>query len=157
MSDLSWNGGPFGWRRLTQALWTLERGFKRALVADKTEGETRLRIFFLLALFATAFVFLAVGATRCALFSDAGKTGAYIAPTGAARADLVDRNGNLLAIDLTHYGVYVDPREIWDTAETQRVLAPALPALQAGRLEKALTSDHREYLVSDLIIQIFME
>jgi cell division protein FtsI (penicillin-binding protein 3) len=67
-----------------------------------------------------------------------------------ARADLTDRNGQLLAVDLTHYGVYVDPREIWDTTETQRVLGAALPALQPGRLDKALTSDRREYLIGGL-------
>ena len=67
-----------------------------------------------------------------------------------ARADLVDRNGQLLAVDLTHYGVYVDPREIWDTAETKRVLASLLPALQLQRLEKALRSDRREYLIGGL-------
>jgi cell division protein FtsI (penicillin-binding protein 3) len=63
---------------------------------------------------------------------------------------VVDRNGQLLAVDLTHYGVYVDPREIWDTAETQRTLTAALPGLQLQRLEKALKSDRREYLIGGL-------
>ena len=55
-----------------------------------------------MALFATGFIFLAVGATRCALFAEPNKTNSYATPVGAARADLVDRNGQLLAIDLTH-------------------------------------------------------
>ena len=150
MSDLSWRPGPFGF--LTQAVWGVERAFKKGRVADEAESDTRIRIFFLLALFATGFACLAVGATRCALFAEPGKTNGYTTPIGAARADLVDRNGQLLAIDLTHYGVYVDPREIWDTAETQRVLGPALSAqgLQGLRLQKALRSDHREYLVGGL-------
>ena len=42
-------------------------------------------------------------------------------------ADLVDRNGQLLAADLLHYGLYLDPREIWDAGETRRAL-PRGPA-----------------------------
>jgi cell division protein FtsI (penicillin-binding protein 3) len=134
MSDLPWRREPFGF--LTQAVWGIEGAFKKGRAADQAESETRIRIFFLLALFATGFLSLAVGATRCALFAEPGKVNSYVAPVGAARADLVDRNGQLLAIDLTHYGVYVDPREIWDTAETQRVLGETLAAqgLQLQRL-----------------------
>jgi cell division protein FtsI (penicillin-binding protein 3) len=148
MSDLTWRREPFGF--LTQAVWGLERAFKKdKAAADQAEGQTRLRIFFLLALFASGFLFLAFGATRSALFSH-HETNDYATPMGTARADLVDRNGLLLAVDLTHFGVYVDPREIWDTAETSRVLTQALPALQAERLEKALKSDRREYLIGGL-------
>jgi len=147
MSDLTWRREPFGF--LTQAMWALERAFKRGRAADQAERDTRLRIFFLLALFATGFLFLAAAATRCALFAKPEVNG-YTPPVGVARADLVDRNGQLLAVDLTHYGVYVDPREIWDTAESQRVLTRALPGLQAERLDKALRSDRREYLIGGL-------
>ena len=147
MTDLAWRPQPFGW--LAQAVWALERAFKKARAADQAEGDTRLRIFFLLALFASGFLFLVIGATRCALFAKPEANG-YAPPVAAARADLVDRNGQLLAVDLTHYGVYVDPREIWDTAETKRVLAQVLPGLQAQRLDKALRSDRREYLIGGL-------
>ena len=146
MTDLAWRPQPFGW--LTQAVWALERAFKKARAADQ-QSDTRLRIFFLLALFATGFLFLAIGATRCALFADDRRNG-YVPPAPTARADLVDRNGQLLAVDLAHYGVYVDPREIWDTAETQRVLTKVLPGLQSQRLSKALKSDRREYLIGGL-------
>ena len=147
MSDLAWRPQPFGW--LTQAVWGLERAFKKGRAANQAEGDPRLRIFFLLALFASGFLFLAIGATRCALFAKQ-ETNGYATPIAAARADLVDRNGQLLAVDLAHYGLYVDPREIWDTAETQRVLTRALPGLQSQRLEKALKSDRREYLIGGL-------
>jgi cell division protein FtsI (penicillin-binding protein 3) len=149
-NDLAGYRAPFAWRRLGGLVWSLESAFKRAKAADKAEDDTRIRIFMLLALFATGFVCLAIGATRCALFSDAGKTSGYLPPLGVARADLTDRNGRLLAVDLTHYGLYVDPREIWDTAETQRVLTQALPNLPAARLEKALRSDRREFMLGGL-------
>jgi cell division protein FtsI (penicillin-binding protein 3) len=147
MTDLAWRPQPFGW--LTQAVWALERAFKKARATEQQESDTRLRIFFLLALFATGFLFLAIGASRSALFAKPEANG-YVAPVAAARADLVDRNGQLLAVDLTHYGVYVDPREIWDQAETLRVLTQVLPGLQPQRLVKALKSDRREYLIGGL-------
>ena len=141
-----------GWRRLSQIVWGLEDAFKKAKAADQAEDDTRtrMRIFVLLALFATGFTCLGMGAAKSALFSNAGKGSGYTTPLGAARADLTDRDGRILAVDLIHYGVYVDPREIWDTAETLRVLGAALPALQPGRLDKALSSDHREYLIGGL-------
>jgi cell division protein FtsI (penicillin-binding protein 3) len=147
MTDLAWRPQPFGW--LTQAVWALERAFKKARAVEQHDSETRLRIFFLLALFVTGFLFLAIGAARCALFAKQDGNG-YIPPVATARADLVDRNGQLLAVDLVHYGVYVDAREIWDTAETERVLTRAVPGLQLARLDRALKSDRREYLIGGL-------
>ena len=73
-----------------------------------------------------------------AVFSNAAKGDSYLAPIGAARADLVDRNGQMLAADLLHYGLYIDPREIWDTAETRAALTAALPELTPERLDRAL-------------------
>lgn len=148
MTDLSWRREPFG--ALTEAVWGLERAFKDSSAADQAEGNARIRIFFLLALFLTGFLFLAAGATRSALFADLRKSNLYAAPVGVARADLVDRNGQLLAVDLIHYGLYLDPREIWDTAETRRILSATVPGLQAQRLDKALGSDHIDYLIGGL-------
>jgi cell division protein FtsI (penicillin-binding protein 3) len=146
---------PWGQGRITRWMGGLEDGFNRAKAADQIDdaARTRIRILILLGIFAIGFMLLAVGATRRAVFSSAGKTSPYLPPLGVARADLTDRDGRLLATDLTYYGVYVDPRDIWDTAETQRVLGAALPALQPARLDKALHSDRREYLIGGLTPQ----
>ena len=58
-------------RWLAAWVWRLEHAFERARASGKAEDDTRLRIFFVLALFAIGFAVLAVGATRAALFSDA--------------------------------------------------------------------------------------
>ncbi|MFZ5721123.1 MAG: peptidoglycan D,D-transpeptidase FtsI family protein [Pseudomonadota bacterium] len=136
-------------RWLIERVWGLEHAFERARASGKAEDDTRLRIFFVLVLFALGFLTLAIGATRAALFSDAHRGGRYAA-LGASRADLTDRNGRLLAADLLHYGLYVDPREIWDTAETRRGLVKALPNLDAGRLERALRGDRRIFVMGAL-------
>jgi cell division protein FtsI (penicillin-binding protein 3) len=137
------------WRWASARIWRVEHAFERAKAAARPEDDTRLRIFFVLALFAAGFLTLAAGATRSALFSDLDRGGAVAAPAGA-RADLVDRNGQLLAIDLPHFGLYYDPRENWNPDEVRRVLSAALPALSASRLDAALRADHRQYLLGGL-------
>jgi cell division protein FtsI (penicillin-binding protein 3) len=149
-SDLVFYRLPIGWRWLVESVWKLEHAFERAKADGKAEDDTRIRIFFVLAMFAAGFFTLALGATKCALFSDADRGEVAAAPPSGSRADLVDRQGNLLAVDLTHYGLYLDAREIWDTAETRRVLSAALPALNPSRIEHALASDRREYLLGGL-------
>lgn len=136
-------------RWLKDRLWSLERAFERAKAAGRAEDDTRIRIFFILSLFSLGFLALAVGATRMAVFPDADRNGGVVS-AGSARADLTDRNGALLAADLLHYGLYLDPREIWDTRETRRALAAALPDLPPGKIDKALKAGKRTFLIGAL-------
>lgn len=136
-------------RWLIERVWGLEHAFERARASGRAEDDTRLRIFFVLVLFALGFIGLAVGATRAALFSDARSAG-VAASLGASRADLVDRNGMLLAADLLHYGLYIDPREIWDQKETRQGLLKLLPNLEPARLERALRGNRRIFVLGAL-------
>ncbi|MCR5880998.1 penicillin-binding protein 2 [Phenylobacterium sp. J367] len=131
-------------------MWGLEHAFERARASGRAEDDTRLRIFFVLALFATAFLTLAFGATRAAMFSGLRHADGLAPIAGAARADLTDRNGQMLAADLLHYGLYIDPREIWDTAETRAALARTLPELDHRRLERALRGERRVFVMGAL-------
>jgi cell division protein FtsI (penicillin-binding protein 3) len=139
-----------GWRWLKARLWGLEHAFERAKAAGRAEDDTRIRIVFILGLFGVGFLTLAAGATRMALFPDDGRNPGADGSASAARADLVDRNGAMLAADLLHYGLYLDPREIWDTAETRRALMAALPEMQAVRIDRALKAKRRTFLVGAL-------
>ena len=137
-------------RWLSERVWGLEHAFERARASGRAEDDTRLRIFFVLVLFAIGFVILAIGATRAALFSDAARADGRVAPAATTRADLVDRNGMLLAADLLHYGLYIDPREIWEPEETRRALLAALPNLDPNRLERALRGNRRIFVLGAL-------
>ena len=136
-------------QRLLGWIWRLEHAFERARASGRAEDDTRIRIFVILVLFSAGFLVLAIGATHAALFSNADKSD-YVRPMGAARADLVDRNGQLLAADLLHYGLYIDPREIWDSQETRRALFANLPDLTPQRLERALHAGRRTYVLGGL-------
>lgn len=139
-----------GWRWLKDRLWGLEHAFERAKAAGKAEDDTRIRIFFILALFGAGFLTLAAGATKMAVFPDADHGAGYAGGAGSARADLTDRNGAMLAADLLHYGLYIDPREIWDTAETRKALLAAMPDLPAARIDRALKAGRRTFVVGAL-------
>lgn len=130
-------------------LWRIEHAFERARAEGRAE-DAKLRIFFVAAIFVAAFATLGVGATRSALFSDALKDGGFVASIGAARADLVDRNGYLLAADLPYYSLFVDAREIWDKDETRRMLGPLLGGAARARLEKALAAKRRTQILTAL-------
>ncbi|MFN9846989.1 MAG: peptidoglycan D,D-transpeptidase FtsI family protein [Alphaproteobacteria bacterium] len=151
MSFISQTFGRTGLPRwLIERIWGLEHAFERARASGRVEDDTRLRIFFVLALFSLFFITLAVGATRAVMFSDAARNAGISPSLGASRADLVDRNGKMLAANLLHYGLYIDPREIWDQAETRRGLMGVLPGLDAERLERALRGNRRVFLVGAL-------
>ncbi len=134
------------WRDITSHLWWPERAFERARASGKAEDDVRLRIFFVMALFAAGFVTLAIGATYAALFSGLNVGSVeYLKPK--ARADVVDRNGEILAMDLVHYGLYIHPKDVNDRAATRAALLTAVPGLSPTRLDNALNGPHPEYYV----------
>ena len=57
------------------------------------------------------------------------------------RADIVDRNGVLLATSLPTDSLYARPHEIRDPAEAARAISQVLPDLTADKLQAELTSD----------------
>ena len=64
----------------------------------------------------------------------------------AARADLTDRNGELLARDLPVKDLYARPKELWDKAEAARALAQATGA-DEGRLYRGFTTAKSPYVL----------
>jgi cell division protein FtsI (penicillin-binding protein 3) len=140
------------WRWLAERVWSVEHAFERIKAEGRAEEDTRVRIFFVLAAFSFAFLILAFGAARAALFS--GNAHTRSGPVAAAeRADLVDRNGLLMAANLTHYKLFIDPDEVWEPAETRRAIQGVLPKVSADRLRKAIQGDRRSFIIGGLTPQ----
>lgn len=138
------------WRWFSARLWWMEHAFERARASGKVEDDARIRIFFVMALFSAGFFTLALGASKAALFSGHDFSEELSPPPPGARADLVDRNGQILAMDLVHYGVYLDPHDVSDPKGTEAALMSVLPGIVPARLEKTLAGDRREFVIGGL-------
>jgi cell division protein FtsI (penicillin-binding protein 3) len=138
LTGVSGGRGWAPWRGVIDQLGSVERAFNRARASGKATDDVRLRVFFVMALFAAAFLAVAIAATNAALFSDASRHRGELTPTRAARADLVDRNGEVLAMDLVRYGLYLRPAEIGDKAATRAAIQAIAPRLAVTQLDNAL-------------------
>lgn len=103
-------------------------------------GRTRLVV----AAIAFGFLFLAtaVRLIDVTLFQDGGDSRAEaVAAATPARADIVDRNGTLLATSLDSASIYANPKRIIDAEDAARKLASVLTGLDRARLQKQLGSE----------------
>ncbi len=105
----------------------------------------RARLFVTGILFAVAFAVIAVRVAQVTLYG----VGTAVSPIARAhgpappvpeRADIVDRNGKLLATMLDSPSLYANPRQISDAGEATRRLAAALPDLDSAEIYAKLTS-----------------
>jgi len=113
----------------------------RAPVVEPAPGRTRINKLALLMM----AIFAVLGA-RAVQLSFAGQPeSARIAPRAApapvvARADLVDRNGVLLATMLPSWILAGEPEKIWDPAQAAKRLATVVPDLDVATTERRLSS-----------------
>lgn len=130
-------------RWMGEAVWFVEHAFERARADARPEEDTRVRIFLIRMVFIAVFSLLALGAANAALLAPRGGHGASAVAGALQRADLTDRNGALLATNITHYGLYIDPSEVWDRDAAFRQIRRALPGISATRLRRVLDGDRR--------------
>ena len=112
---------------------------KRALEA------CRARLFFTGILFACVFAAVALRVVEVVLF-EGGTAQSHMPririppPPAPARADIVDRNGRLLATTLDSPSVYANPKLILDAADATRKLVHLFPSLNSAEVYAKLTS-----------------
>ena len=138
------------WRWLSEAMWRIEHSFGRARADARPEEDTRVRIFVILSLFSAVFVCLALGAANAALLAPRGGVGSIGHPNAVSRADVVDRNGALLATNIVHYGLYIDPAEVWDRRTAAVQIKRALPRVSMAKLNRVLSGERRLIVMTGL-------
>jgi cell division protein FtsI (penicillin-binding protein 3) len=112
---------------------------RRALEACRT------RLFFTGVLFACVFAAVALRVVEVVLF-EGGTAQSHMprfripAPPAPARADIVDRNGRLLAATLDSPSVYANPKQVLDAADATRKLVKTFPSLKSADVYAKLTS-----------------
>jgi cell division protein FtsI (penicillin-binding protein 3) len=105
----------------------------------------RGRLFFTGILFACVFAVVALRVVEIVLL-ESGTAQSHMprfripAPPPPTRADIVDRNGRLLATTLDSPSVYANPRQILDPADATRKLVKAFPNLKSGEVYAKLIS-----------------
>ena len=106
-------------------------------------GRTRLLVASLL--FAAAFLIVAGRLVSVALFSSGGEPSIAEAPRATQleteRADIVDRNGIVLATNLVTASLYANPHEVPNPRAAAAALSKLLPELQDSDVEAKLSSD----------------
>jgi len=107
----------------------------------------RNRLIVAVLLFCLAFLVMAVRTVELGLSAEAPKRVAHtqiaIPPVKFARADIVDRNGEILATSLETASLYADPSKIKNPAEAARKLVAVLPELSFAEVEAKLSSGKR--------------
>lgn len=115
-------------------------------IRERAHGRTQLRLLFLCLCFFSAFTL--IGARMGLLAASepmeprSASGGAVIA---AGRADIVDRNGRVLATNMLTHALYAQTKDLIDPARVARELAAIFPELDAATLERRFT-DGRSFL-----------
>ena len=104
-----------------------------------TEGRIRIRI----ALVAFAFMLLIaiVRLAEVSVFSSDAHQPNLPQSLKIERADLTDRNGELLATTLETYSLYAEPRRVWNARETTAKISQLRPHLDRAALLAKLEMD----------------
>ena len=117
----------------------LEGDARRAIETGRT------RMLVAGALFTVAFLVIAVRLVAVAVMQDGAEprvagTASPLLPT--ERADILDRNGVVLATSLATASLYANPRQISEAAEAAQRLVKVLPELSEPEVAAKLGSDH---------------
>ena len=107
--------------------------------AAVSEGRIRIRIGAFMFVFMMAIIVIRLAETS--LFTQR-ESGSHLPPAiTTTRADITDRNGEVLATTLQTYSLYAEPRKVWNAAETTQKLIAALPELEEADVLESLSSD----------------
>jgi cell division protein FtsI (penicillin-binding protein 3) len=140
-------------RRLADWWQGLEHAFEKAGADERVENDTRFRMTIVAGAFTLLFAVLMIGAAKAALFSGQVHENSGPAVLTLQRGDLTDRNGLLLATNLPHYRLVIEPNETVDRAFVHQAVLSALPELsRAGRrrLDLVLAGEDRGFIVGGL-------
>ena len=139
-----------GFQWVADRVWKVEHAFERANASGVKASSARMRIFGILVGLTVAYVCLAGFAARGSLQG----RGQIAALTGEpnARAQLVDRNGQLLAVDVNDYSLFVDPNDMTgdDRSMVRRALLQIFPDLPRDQIDKPFKGNRRLLLTNNI-------
>ncbi len=120
------------------------QGQKTLTLADEeyqTVAEGRIRIRIGVVAFVFMLLIAIVRLAEISLFSSDAHQRNLPQALKMQRADLTDRNGELLATTLETYSLYAEPRRVWNPRETAGHLVKLRPHLSRAKLQEKLEAD----------------
>ena len=110
--------------------------------ASERENDMLLRLVMVLGIFAFAFSILAVRLVNLSMLGDDSSRLNVAATVNVVppRPDIFDRNGEMMATDITVASLYADARKIIDIDEASDAIAAILPDVDASALRKKLST-----------------
>lgn len=103
--------------------------------------EARLRLFLAIALFAAIFAIIGLRLVNIAVFGELDSGNPYgSSGVSAARPDLVDRNGEVLATDVKTFSMFAEPKRVLDADEVMDGLVRVFPDLDTEKNRRRLAS-----------------
>src|SRR4051794_5857360 len=117
-----------------------------AALSPGLKGQNRLRLIGMG--FAACFLAIGVQLGLLALWHDRGSADhtASIDSDRLPRPNIVDRNGVVLATDITVASLYADPRKILDVEEAVELLSATVPGLDGKTLRQKLLQPNRAFV-----------
>ena len=117
---------------------------RRMTVADDeylsvSEGRIRIRIGGFI--FMAVLVLVVLRLAEVSLLGDKASRNVLPQAITTTRADIVDREGEVLATTLQTYSLYAEPRRIWNVEETAAKLVAARPHLDINVVRQRLSTD----------------
>jgi cell division protein FtsI (penicillin-binding protein 3) len=137
-----------GFQWVADRVWKVEHAFERANAAGAKARSARMRIFAILVGLSMAYVCLMIAAASASLLNSPGQIAALTGQANA-RAQIVDRNGQLLATDVNDYDLFIDPTDMTgpDRTYVRNAMAQIFPQISRDLLDKAFKGEGRTLLV----------
>jgi len=107
----------------------------------RTVAEGRIRIRIAVVAFAFMLLIAIVRLAEISVFSSGAHQSNLPQGLKISRADLTDRNGELLATTLETYSLYAEPKRVWNPRETAAEIIRLRPHLDGVKLQDKLEMD----------------
>ncbi len=123
-------------------LTSAKRHFRFKGTAATKGDESRLRLFLAMGLFAAIYAIIGLRLAGIAMFGELDSGNPYgSSGVSAARPDLLDRNGEVLATDVKTFSMFAEPRRVLDADEVVDGLATVFPDLDTDSIRSRIGSD----------------
>lgn len=104
--------------------------------------DSRMRLLMAVGLFAVIYAVIGLRLAGIAMFGELDAGNPYgSSGVSAARPDLLDRNGEVLATDVKTFSMFAEPRRVLDADEVVDGLATIFPDLDSDAIRKRMASD----------------